>query len=316
MALVLKDRVRAQTVITGTADILFSASISGYQPFSVIGNGNSTFYTITDSVNWEVGVGTYTTSTNTLTRGTVLASSNSGNKVVFTSGIKDVFVTYPAEKSVNFDVNDNVGLGTAEPSSKLQIVGTSGGYNVTPQLRIGQDGSNLSIAKQMLIGYDTTNSRGFIQALQWNTANSPLVIQPAGGNVGIGVSSPAQKLDVAGAVKTTGGVIPRVTESTTYSSWDSSTTDVVSITTQNVAMTVGADAGGATAVNGQKITFRIVASGSSCTVTFSSGSNYTFKGIGVTLPSTKAVANGETLMVGAIYNTNSLRWEVVALTQG
>ena len=110
--------------------------------------------------------------------------------------------------------------------------------------------------------------------------------------------------------------MPRVTESATYTSWDSSTTDLVSITAQTTAITIGADAGGATAVNGQKITFRIVASGASCTVTFDSGASYKFKGIGITLPSSRAVASGETLMVGAIYNTNSLRWEVIALTQG
>ena len=104
MALVLADRVRDTTTTTSTGTITLSGTApTGFQNFSVIGNGNTTYYTIAHQTanEWEVGIGTYTSSGTTLARTTVLASSNAGSLVVFSSGTKDVFVTYPAERSVN-----------------------------------------------------------------------------------------------------------------------------------------------------------------------------------------------------------------------
>ena len=100
MAFVVKDRVKETTTTTGTGTITLAGASTGFQSFSVIGNGNSTYYTITDGTNWEVGIGTYTSSGTTLNRDTVLESSNSGNAVNWSAGSKDVFVTYPAERSV------------------------------------------------------------------------------------------------------------------------------------------------------------------------------------------------------------------------
>jgi len=115
MALVLADRVQETTTTTGTGTVTLLGAVTGYQSFAVIGNGNTTFYTIADQggANWEVGIGTYSTTGPTLARTTVLASSNSGSLVNFTAGTKTVFVTYPAEKSVNLDSSGNVSaLGT------------------------------------------------------------------------------------------------------------------------------------------------------------------------------------------------------------
>ena len=103
MALVLADRVKETTTSTGTTAITLAGAATGYQTFSAaIGDANTTYYTIADQtgINWEVGIGTYTSSGNTLSRDTVLASSNAGALVTFTSGTKDVFVTYPAERAV------------------------------------------------------------------------------------------------------------------------------------------------------------------------------------------------------------------------
>lgn len=102
MALVVKDRVKSSTTTTGTGTITLGAAAIGFQAFSVIGGGNTTYYTITDTVNgtWEVGIGTYTASGTTLSRDTVLESSNSGSLVNFAAGSKDVFVAYPAERAV------------------------------------------------------------------------------------------------------------------------------------------------------------------------------------------------------------------------
>lgn len=102
MALVVKDRVKSSTTTTGTGTITLGAAAAGFQAFSVIGNGNTTYYTIVDTANgtWEVGIGTYTASGTTLSRDTVLESSDAGVLVNFAAGSKDVFVTYPAERAV------------------------------------------------------------------------------------------------------------------------------------------------------------------------------------------------------------------------
>lgn len=102
MPLVVRDRVKVTTTTTGTGTLTLGAAQPGFQSFAVIGDGNTTYYTITDTVagTWEVGIGTYTASGTTLSRDTVLESSNSGNLVNFGAGDKDVFVTYPAERAV------------------------------------------------------------------------------------------------------------------------------------------------------------------------------------------------------------------------
>jgi hypothetical protein len=102
MALVVKDRVRETTTTTGTGTITLGGAATGFQSFSVIGNANTTFYTIqlANTNEWEVGVGTYTLSGTTLSRDTILESSNGGSAVNFSAGSKDVFVTYPAEKAI------------------------------------------------------------------------------------------------------------------------------------------------------------------------------------------------------------------------
>jgi len=105
MALVVADRVKETTTTTGTGTVTLLGASTGYQSFSAVGNGNTTYYTIADQTGakWEVGIGTYTSSGTTLSRTTVLASSNSGSLVSFTAGTKDVFVTYPAGYSAYSD---------------------------------------------------------------------------------------------------------------------------------------------------------------------------------------------------------------------
>ena len=100
MALILADRVQETTTTTGTGTVTLAGAASGFQSFSAVGNGNSTYYTITGGTEWEVGIGTYTSSGTTLSRTTVLSSSNSGSLVTFSAGTKNVFVTYPASVAV------------------------------------------------------------------------------------------------------------------------------------------------------------------------------------------------------------------------
>ena len=103
MALVVKDRVQETSTTTGTGTFTLAGAVTGFDAFSVIGDGNTTYYAIVGGSQWEVGLGTYTLSGTTLARTTVLASSNAGALVSFTSGTKDVFVTYPSEQSVHQD---------------------------------------------------------------------------------------------------------------------------------------------------------------------------------------------------------------------
>ena len=101
MALVVKDRVKEVSTTTGTGTFTLGGAADGFQSFAVIGDGNLTYYAISDGTDWEVGIGTYTSSGTTLSRDTILSSSNSGNAVNWGAGDKDVFVTYPAERSVD-----------------------------------------------------------------------------------------------------------------------------------------------------------------------------------------------------------------------
>jgi hypothetical protein len=96
MALVLDDRIQETTTTTGTGTVTLAGAVTGYQSFAAVGNGNTTYYCITDGTDWEVGIGTYTSSGTTLSRNTVLSSSNSDALVNFPAGSKNVFVTYPA----------------------------------------------------------------------------------------------------------------------------------------------------------------------------------------------------------------------------
>jgi hypothetical protein len=102
MAFVLADRVKETTAVTGTGTATLLGASTGFQSFAAIGNGNTTYYTIAGQTGneWEVGIGTYTSSGTSLSRDTVLASSNSGSLVNFSAGTKDVFCDYPAKRAV------------------------------------------------------------------------------------------------------------------------------------------------------------------------------------------------------------------------
>jgi hypothetical protein len=101
MALIVKDRVQETSSTTGTGTLTLSGAVSGFQSFSsAIGNGNTTYYSITNGTEWEVGIGTV--AAGTLSRDTVLSSST-GSAVSFSAGVKNVFVTYPADKAVTID---------------------------------------------------------------------------------------------------------------------------------------------------------------------------------------------------------------------
>ena len=105
MAFVLADRVKETTTTTGTGTITLLGASTGFQSFAIVGNGNTTYYTIAGQTGseWEVGIGTYSTSGTTLARTTVISNSSATqpSALSFSAGTKDVFVTYPAEFTAN-----------------------------------------------------------------------------------------------------------------------------------------------------------------------------------------------------------------------
>lgn len=120
MAFVLADRVRETTTTTGTGTVTLAGAVTGFQTFAAIGNANITYYTIAGqgTSEWEVGIGTYTASGTTLSRTTVLASSNAGALVNFSAGTKDVFCDYPAGRAVIG------GMGYIENANTISVSST------------------------------------------------------------------------------------------------------------------------------------------------------------------------------------------------
>jgi len=136
MPLELKDRVLETASAPGTGTVTLLGASLGYQSFNTaLTSGNTTYYAIADlgGANWEVGIGTFT-SPNQLARNTILESSGGGTIVNFSSGTQNVFITYPAEKSVNLDASNNVSaLGTVSSGTwnATAIVTTYGGTGLT-----------------------------------------------------------------------------------------------------------------------------------------------------------------------------------------
>jgi hypothetical protein len=96
------DRVQETSTTTGTGTLTLAGAVTGYQAFSTpFVTGQTVYYGITDGTNWEVGVGTYTTSGTTLSRDTILASSNSGSAVNFGVGTKLVWCDFPSKAIVD-----------------------------------------------------------------------------------------------------------------------------------------------------------------------------------------------------------------------
>lgn len=134
MALVLADRVKETTNTTGTGTVTLAGAVVGYQSFAAIGNGNLTYYTIAGqgTSEWEVGIGTYTSSGTTLSRTTVLASSNSGSLVNFSSGAKDVFVTMPSEMSALGGSGQSIQVNQDIESQTYTLATGTNGFAVGP----------------------------------------------------------------------------------------------------------------------------------------------------------------------------------------
>lgn len=129
----LEDRVKQTSVTTGTGDIVFHSTPSSYQSFATaIGDGNSTYYAIETYTDFEVGIGTYTASTDSLSRDLVLDSSNAGSKIDI-EGVSTVICTYPSSKAFLLDDSgfaksfESAYAGIKFPDGTTQTTASSGG---------------------------------------------------------------------------------------------------------------------------------------------------------------------------------------------
>jgi len=110
MALVVRDRVKETSTTTGTGTFTLAGAVTGFESFASVGNSNTTYYCCTDNTDFEIGIGTYTSSGTTLSRDTILQSSNSDSKVDWGAGTRTIFCTYPADKAVFEDASGHVSI--------------------------------------------------------------------------------------------------------------------------------------------------------------------------------------------------------------
>ena len=152
MAHVVADRVRETTTTTGTGTYTLAGAVTGFETFGSIGNTNTTYYCCTDGTNFEVGVGTYTSSGTTLARTTILQSSNSDSAVNWSAGTRQIFCTLPAEKSVIEDASNNVSIAGVLTSTGLTI----GSAAITEAELEILDGANVTTTELIIIDGDTS----------------------------------------------------------------------------------------------------------------------------------------------------------------
>ena len=211
MALILADRVKETSTTTGNGVFTLAGATTGFQSFAIVGNGNTTFYCIAGqgTSEWEVGIGTYASAGTTLTRTTVLSNSSATqpSALSFAAGTKDVFVTYPSEKSVNLDASGNAtALGTPVAFTGTNITGTATAFtasNVTTNANLTGEatssGSNaVTLTNSAVIGKVIT---GYVSGAGAVAATDTLLqaIQKLNGNTAAIVGGPALSNDTTTA---------------------------------------------------------------------------------------------------------------------
>ena len=122
MALVISDRVKETTTTTGTGTYTLGGAVTGFETFTTnLSNSDTTYYCCTDNTDFEVGLGTFTSSGTTLARTAILASSNSNNAVSWSSGTRTVFCTLPAAKTVFLDASGNTSVSGSVTATSFVI---------------------------------------------------------------------------------------------------------------------------------------------------------------------------------------------------
>jgi len=210
MALNVNSRIKESTTTTGTGTITLAGAEDGFQSFAVIGNTNTTYYTIINGNNWEVGTGSYTVSGTTLSRDTVLASSSSGSKITL-SGKSDVFCTYPAEKALLLNASNQINgnnvviaaniLDNAVITSKILDSNVTTGKIADSNVTTGKIADNAVTLAKMDSGTDGN-------IISYDASGNP---------VAVATGSSGQVLTSAGA-----GAVPTFADAASGLEWQSS----------------------------------------------------------------------------------------------
>lgn len=216
MALVIADRVKETSTTTGTGTLTLGGAATGYQTFgTAIGSGNTCYYAVTLDSAWEVGLGTV--GTGTLSRDTVLASSNSGSLVNFGAGTKEVFATYPAGKAVYKDsAGDVVGLkiGTDVQAYDADLT-TWAGKTAPSGTVVGTSDSQTLTNKTIALGSNTVSGT----IAQFNTAVTDADFATLAGSETLTnktISGASNTVTVDGTVSIGYLSIPQNSQSTAY----------------------------------------------------------------------------------------------------
>lgn len=185
MGLVLGSRVKQESTTTGTGTYSLIAPDSGFQGFVAgVGDTNTTYYVASDGVDWEVGIGTVTDATpDTLSRDTILSSSNSGAAVNWGAGTKTLECFVPADRvstTLQFPmaiVYDNAGQSITDTDAALtafawdtESVDTHGFAD------LGSNDDRLTVPASMagywfevgvLVALDASQYTGFQVQIEW-----------------------------------------------------------------------------------------------------------------------------------------------------
>jgi hypothetical protein len=211
MALVLADRIQETTTTTGTGTVTLLGAVQGFQSFSAVGNANTTYYTIAGqgTSEWEVGLGTYTSSGTTLSRTTVLGSSNAGSLVNFSAGTKNVFVTYPASQATLLDATQTltnktiqggaISSGTPVTLTTQATVSFTDLPSWVKRVTVMFNGVSLSGTDQPLIQLGYGGTPTYVTS-GYSGGSQNLATTPASGTAQLGTGFSIQSLTAANAL--------------------------------------------------------------------------------------------------------------------
>lgn len=157
MGLVLADRVKERSRSSGTGSFVLEGNLEGFRSFTAVGDGNETYYGITDAAgNWEIGRGTYTASSSSISRDSILSSSNNNSHVDFPRGAKNVFCTFPAEAAAAFVYN--LSAESAADGAILRLAFSEGS---TDDVKfVGDGGTTVTRPDANTVKIDTTVAQG------------------------------------------------------------------------------------------------------------------------------------------------------------